>query len=110
MIDPKDVGTVEMLAKPAKRGRPATGKAMTSAERKKASLQGDYPLTPSGMVDFQSISKSRLVAMITMPNPDPEVAKWYQFHALAELARRAGLELVGSGARSVVIRLPEEKA
>lgn len=110
MVDPKDSGTVEILAKPAKRGRPATGKAMTAAERKKASLQGDFPLTASGNIDWSAVSKTRLVAMITMPHPEADVAMWYQFHALAELARRAGLGVADSGARSRIIYLPEEKA
>lgn len=107
MIDPKDNGTAEMLSKPAKRGRPATGKAMTQAERKHASL---YRSEADGVLDFPAMSKTRLVAMITMPHPVASVNQFCQFNALAELARRAGLEVVGSGAASVVIRLPQNKA
>lgn len=89
----EDTQTIDMHGEPKRRGRPATGKAMSAAERKRAQRARDRKtLTTSmqaGRLDTQSMSLDGLlnamaeVVKIGLPDVAMTLA--------AELVRRASL-------------------
>lgn len=88
MIDPKDPGTIDAFPTPAKRGRPATGKALSATARKKIQRMRDERWTD----DPSKATKSALLAAISRGHPEADTEKWIYAKAMSELAKRIGLD------------------
>lgn len=107
MQDPKDPGTLDLLpAAPRRRGRPSTGKPLSAAERKRMSRRVT-PLTADSCIEWSAMSKTALIECLTTKKRDVYLGRWEVFHALFELAGRAGLNVtVTQENREFVVRLP----
>lgn len=64
---PEDTKTPDLLGEPKRRGRPATGKAMTAAERKRAQRERDreafWKCTPAGEMSTTGLLESLAYAV-----------------------------------------------
>lgn len=64
---PEDTKTPDMIGEPKRRGRPATGKAMTAAERKRAQRERDreafWKCTPAGEMSTTGLLESLAYAV-----------------------------------------------
>ena len=89
MRDKKDTQTLELPAVPKKRGRPATGKALTAAQRKQRQRAKDWAVTANGIgtMDFKAMTTTGLLEQLAsaVATQNHELAK----SLAAELVKRS---------------------
>lgn len=89
MRDKKDTQTLELPVVPKKRGRPATGKALTAAQRKQRQRAKDWAVTANGIgtMDFKAMTTTGLLEQLAsaVATQNHELAK----SLAAELVKRS---------------------